>query len=117
MGRQIRKWSSKMPIFVSFAHYVFRIFIPKAEIIIFYCVKLLHKHDKLTQCYREFTVALARLSCCGFVIERMHNKSTAEIKPMDLSHRVWDKVLDRDRERQTRISFQHNVGIVRGDYS
>ena len=36
---------------------------PKAEIIIFYCVKLLHKHDKLTQCCRAFTLALARLSC------------------------------------------------------
>jgi len=27
------------------------------------CVKLLHKHDKLTQCCRAFTLALARLSC------------------------------------------------------
>ena len=27
------------------------------------CVKLLHKHDKLTQCCRVFTLALARLSC------------------------------------------------------
>jgi len=27
------------------------------------CVKLLHKHDKLTQCCRTFTLALARLSC------------------------------------------------------
>jgi len=34
-----------------------------AEIIIFYCVKLLHKHDKLTQCCRMFTLALAKLSC------------------------------------------------------
>jgi len=32
MGRQTRKWSSKMPIFISFARYIFRIFIPKAEI-------------------------------------------------------------------------------------
>ena len=36
MGRQTRKWSSKMSIFVSFAHYIFRIFIPKAAIIIFH---------------------------------------------------------------------------------
>ena len=28
------------------------------------CVKLLHIHDKLTQCCRAFTLALARLSCC-----------------------------------------------------
>ena len=29
------------------------------------CVKLLlHKHDKLAQCCRAFTLALARLSCC-----------------------------------------------------
>ena len=27
------------------------------------CVKLLHKNDKLTQCCRAFTLALARLSC------------------------------------------------------
>ena len=27
------------------------------------CAKLLHKHDKLTQCCRAFTLALARLSC------------------------------------------------------
>jgi len=27
------------------------------------CVKLLHKHDKLTHCCRAFTLALARLSC------------------------------------------------------
>ena len=27
------------------------------------CVKLLHKHDKLTQCCCAFTLALARLSC------------------------------------------------------
>ena len=27
------------------------------------CDKLLHKHDKLTQCCRAFTLALARLSC------------------------------------------------------
>ena len=27
------------------------------------CVKLLHKHDKLTQCCRAFTLALAGLSC------------------------------------------------------
>ena len=27
------------------------------------CVKLLHKHDKLRQCCRVFTLALARLSC------------------------------------------------------
>jgi len=27
------------------------------------CVKLLHKHDKVTQCCRAFTLALARLSC------------------------------------------------------
>ena len=27
------------------------------------CVKLLHKHDKPTQCCRAFTLALARLSC------------------------------------------------------
>jgi len=27
------------------------------------CVQLLHKHDKLTQCCRAFTLALARLSC------------------------------------------------------
>ena len=27
------------------------------------CVKLLHNHDKLTQCCRVFTLALARLSC------------------------------------------------------
>jgi len=26
-------------------------------------VKLLHKHDKLTQCCRAFTLVLARLSC------------------------------------------------------
>jgi len=32
MGRQTRKWSSKMPIFVYFARYICRIFIPKAEI-------------------------------------------------------------------------------------
>ena len=27
------------------------------------CVKLLHKHHKLTECCRTFTLALARLSC------------------------------------------------------
>jgi len=27
------------------------------------CVKLIHKHDKLTQCCHAFTLALARLSC------------------------------------------------------
>jgi len=43
MGRQTKKWSSKMPIFVSFARYIFRIFIPKAEIIIFqYVVRYWH---------------------------------------------------------------------------
>jgi len=49
MGRQTIKWSSKMPIFVSFARYIFQIFIPR--------------HDKLTQCCRAFTLALARFSC------------------------------------------------------
>jgi len=58
-----------MPIFVSFARYIFRMFIPKAEIIIFYRVKLLHKHDKLTQCCRAFILALARLSCCIYDID------------------------------------------------
>jgi len=38
-----------MPIFVSFAYYIFQIFIPK--------------DDKLTQCCRAFTLELARLSC------------------------------------------------------
>jgi len=38
-----------MPIFVSFARYIFRIFIPM--------------DDKLTQCCCAFTLALARLSC------------------------------------------------------
>jgi len=52
-----------MPIFVSFTRYIFRIFIPKAEIGHSICVKLLHKHDKLTQCCHAFTLALARLSC------------------------------------------------------
>jgi len=38
-----------MPIFVSFARYIFRIFIPKAEMATHsICVMLLHKHDKLT---------------------------------------------------------------------
>ena len=32
------------------------------------CVKLLHKHDKLTKCCRAFTLALARLSCCLYVL-------------------------------------------------
>jgi len=32
------------------------------------CVKLLcNKHDKLTQCCRTFTLALARLSCCHYL--------------------------------------------------
>ena len=29
------------------------------------CVKLLHKHHKLTQCCHAFTLALARLTCSG----------------------------------------------------
>jgi len=62
-----------MPIFVSFARYIFRIFIPKAEIIIFYCVKLLRKDDKLTQCSRTFTLALARLSCQLCTLEHKHS--------------------------------------------
>ena len=53
-----------MPIFVSFARYIFRIFIPRLKSATHsICVKLLHKHDKLTQCCRAFTLALARLSC------------------------------------------------------
>jgi len=32
MGHQTRKWSSKMLIFISFACFIFRMFIPKAEI-------------------------------------------------------------------------------------
>ena len=78
MGRQTRKWSSKMPIFISFAHYIFRIFIPKATHSI--CVKLLHKHDKLTQCCRAFTLALARLSCsCWNSNSRRYTASICEI--------------------------------------
>ena len=61
-----------MPIFISFARYIFRIFIPKGPRLKSathsICVKLLHKHDKLTQCCRAFTLALARLSC--WAIER-----------------------------------------------
>jgi len=64
MGRQTRKWSSKMPIFVSFARYIFGIFIPRLKSATHsICVNLLHKHDKLAQCCRAFTLALARLSC------------------------------------------------------
>jgi len=40
-----------MPIFVFFARYIFRIFIPMVKSATHsICVKLLHKHDKLTQC-------------------------------------------------------------------
>ena len=64
MGPQTRKSSSKMPIFVSFARYIFRIFIPRLKSATHsICVKLLHKHDKLMQYCRAFTLALARLSC------------------------------------------------------
>ena len=87
MGRQTRKWSSKMPIFVSFARHIFRIFIPKAEIIIFYCVKLLHKHDKLTQCCRAFTLALARLSCCTFLLNTHFNLELDYIVRKPMKHR------------------------------
>jgi len=38
-------------------------------------VKLLHKHDKLTQCCRAFTLALARLSCFS-VCYLLRNGST-----------------------------------------
>jgi len=51
-----------MPIFVSFARYIFLIFIPRLKLATHsICVKLLHKHDKLTQCCHAFTLALARL--------------------------------------------------------
>jgi len=55
-----------MPIFVSFALYIFGIFIPRLKSATHsICVKLLHtcKHDKLTQCCHAITLALARLSC------------------------------------------------------
>ena len=35
------------------------------------CVKLLRKHDKLTQCCRTFTLALARLSCLTSISNRL----------------------------------------------
>ena len=35
------------------------------------CVKLLHKHDKLAQCCRAFTLALAKLSCKFLVADRV----------------------------------------------
>ena len=37
------------------------------------CVKLLHKHDKLTQCCHAFTLALSRLSCLLTVILSLEN--------------------------------------------
>jgi len=40
------------------------------------CVKLLHKHDKLTQCCRAFTLALARLSCFPFLQAKSHFHTT-----------------------------------------
>ena len=43
------------------------------------CFKLLHKHDKLTQCCRAFTLALARLSCwlcCRVSWSRKSNSSS-----------------------------------------
>ena len=45
------------------ARYIFRIFIPKAEIGHPFNLCQAIKHDKLTQCCRAFTLALARLSC------------------------------------------------------
>jgi len=70
MGRQTRKWSSKMPIFVSFAHYIFRIFISK--------------DNKLTQCCRAFTLALARLSCLLSVINAETPKRVFLLQRLDL---------------------------------
>ena len=45
------------------------------------CVKLLHKHDKLTQCCRAFTLALARLSC-----SRRRPSATLELFSAFLDH-------------------------------
>ena len=42
------------------------------------CVKLLHKHDKLTQCCRAFTLALARLSCFLKVKSVRAQKTTSD---------------------------------------
>ena len=46
------------------------------------CVKLLHKHDKLTQCCRAFTLALARLSCMTLLsISRVYIQNQWSIQP------------------------------------
>ena len=42
------------------------------------CVKLLHKHDKLTQCCHAFTLALARLSCLQQAWHQKSNVSDAQ---------------------------------------
>jgi len=41
----------------------------------------LHKHDKLTQCCRAFTLALARLSCFLLVAKSDHTTGSRNIKP------------------------------------
>jgi len=59
-----------MPIFVSFARYIFRIFIPR--------------HDKLTHCCRTFTLTLARLSCFYFRRKR-------KMDAFFIFHFEWEK--------------------------
>ena len=48
------------------------------------CVKLLHKHGKLTQCCRAFTLALARLSCLLSVINAETPKRVFLLQRLDL---------------------------------
>ena len=56
------------------------------------CVKLLHKHDKLTQCCRAFTLALARLSCFALFQESMtHSQRGFKIVEFEFRVRVSSK--------------------------
>ena len=73
------------------------------------CVKLLHrpKHDKLTQCCRAFTLALARLSC----FELLHTFSRtlvmtgSVVSDSVVCHSVWVHVACRVKWRSRTVCW------------
>ena len=57
------------------------------------CVKLLHMHDKLTQCCRAFTLALARLSCN--ISELITKYNGCKINCVLRNYNVPEQLIDR----------------------
>jgi len=74
------------------------------------CVKLLHKHDKLTQCCRAFTLALARVSCSSYdsLTEVLQTQSCCHHSRLNKSERRGER---RDRPRQT-LALRRRCTVV-----